>query len=499
MRSYSASAEIGDQRRGDRQEPARSPGSRRSCRARLANVRPLQLLVEQPAAEDDGEHADRRPEIVLVAADPLQKCARLRSHPPSRLPSPCRRGACWHSRARSRDAFGDTATIGAVLSAKRSPRPRSPARTGTGRPAARARGGSRRRSGCAHRGQASPGCRTPRRPSARAIAPDASACALAPAAGGSKTTAPKAASSVGATGLRKRSRRRVVTGLRPRDAARGIVERGEQRRVAFDRGHRRAPREAQAEGAAAGEEIEDRPRHRRHGRGRPRPSPPRPRPRPGGSRRRAGGASRRRRRSRGAGSRRPRVRRPSAGRAPASPPRRPRAASTRSSGRPAPVTAMSRPLSAATTAIRAGSPRLHGEPRRSRGACRGASTIAGTSTGHSSIGDDLVGAAPLEAEDEARAPSLTAENTARRRVPVAIGDDRLDLGVDRRRARRTSPRPRASRRDRRRAPCAGGRSRRRCRNAGRPAATRSGLAAVDLDEPAAVAAPLDRRPSRRAA
>ena len=80
---------------------------------------------------------------------------------------------------------------------------------------------------------------------------------------------------------------------------------------------------------------------------------------------------------------------------------------------------------------------------------------------------------------------------ARRRLPALIGT----TGSTARRcpaARRSSPRSRASRRDRRRAPCAGGRSRRRCRSAGRSVRCGPGWPIDDPEQPPATAAPLDR-------
>ena len=82
------------------------------------------------------------------------------------------------------------------------------------------RDGSRRRSGCARRGASVAGLHDTAATFGTRDRAIASACALAPAAGGSKTTAPKAIEFSGASGLRKRSRRRVVTGFRPRAGAR---------------------------------------------------------------------------------------------------------------------------------------------------------------------------------------------------------------------------------------------------------------------------------------
>ena len=115
---------------------------------------------------------------------------------------------------------------------------------------------SRRRPASAHRGRRWPDCTRPRRSAEPATGRARCVCALAPARGGSNTTASKRASSPARSGRASRSRRSQVR-RRPSPRACGGGERVDRGGVALDRMDRSAGGERKGKGADAGEKIGD--------------------------------------------------------------------------------------------------------------------------------------------------------------------------------------------------------------------------------------------------
>ena len=377
------------------------------------------------------------------------------------------------------------------FTARTSPPPRSPPRTGTGRPAGRgqpvaavdqdARVAGERRRVARHRDDLAPPSTSPASPPAPWRPPPA----------GRRRPRRTRSSSAGDSGLAKRSRRRAVTGLRPVALPRRRFERGDQRRVAFDRGDRRRvaarrsvkvpmPAKRSATGAAsptwASTASASAASAARDACTKP----------PGGGKSDApaggdlgrpvaedldavDGQPRERRVGAEAAERgqRPRVRLAGAGDGDVE------AVVGGEHGDPRRL------------------PRLQRDRRRSRGASAASSTIAGASTGHSSMATISLRCRGGGSRGRRPSPSATAEKTARRRLPGAIGTTG-STGASMPRCAKASRRPaRASRRDRRRAPCAASAQPPQVPKWRQTGATRSALARDDAEQPAAVAAPLD--------